>query len=237
MEFLFNILKIVHIFGGFLALFVFWIPIVTKKGGRVHRISGWLYVGGMVTVAISAFYMGIYRIFLDPSTSSEDVSFSWFLIFIAILSSAAAYYGIRVLRFKKRKTRHRHALDLGYPLLLVFSGICMSVYGFLSDFPLLLWFPIVGILLGISQLFYWIQAPKKKMHWWFEHLAGMLACCISTITAFTVFGAPRLLGLESVSIIIWFLPTILITPLIIGLSIYYSKKFSGSNKTNVTHKK
>jgi uncharacterized membrane protein len=226
MEFIFNVLRVLHIIGGFVALFVFWVPIVTKKGGKLHYTFGWIYVYGMIFVAISAFYMGFYRIFLDHSSTEEIISFSWFLIFISILSSAAAYYGLRVLRYKNRKKKHTQILDLAYPILLLISGIAISIYGFIHEISLLSWFPIVGVFLGITQLSYWLQKPNRKMHWWFEHFAGMLACCISTITAFIVFGAPRLLNIESVSIILWFLPTIIITPLIIGLSIYYGRKFN-----------
>jgi uncharacterized membrane protein len=226
LEFIFNGLRILHIIGGFVALFVFWVPIVTKKGGKLHNRFGWIYVYGMIVVAISAFYMGFYRIVIDPSASKELISFSWFLIFISILSSASAYYGLRVLRYKNRKKTHTHPLDLAFPSLLLTSGIGISIYGFVHEFPLLSWFPIVGILLGMTQLVYWLQKPIRKMHWWFEHFSGMLACCISTITAFTVFGAPRLLNIKSVSIILWILPTIVITPLIIGLGIHYSRKFN-----------
>ncbi|MFD1738191.1 DUF2306 domain-containing protein [Bacillus salitolerans] len=226
MELVFQFFKIIHIIGGFVALFTFWIPVVTKKGGKIHNRAGWIYVYGMIIVAISAFFMGAYRI-LNGESSSEQVSFSWFLLFIAILSSSAAYYGLRVLKFKKRKVRHTHPVDLGFPLVLLFSGIGISIYGVTQNFPLLIWFPIVGILLGIVQLKYWLQKPSKKMHWWYEHFSGMLGCSISTITAFTVFGAPRLLHIESVSIWLWFIPTIIITPMIIGFGIYYDRKFSG----------
>jgi len=230
METLFYIIRFLHIIGGFVALFVFWIPIVTKKGGQLHLISGWIYVSGMIVVAISAFYMGIYRIFLDTTSSTDVISFSWFLIFISILSSASAYYGIRVLKFKKRKGRHTHLLDIGYPMLLLGSGIGISCYGFSQSSQLLTWFPMVGISLGIIQLLYWFKKPTRKMHWWFEHFSGMLACCISTITAFTVFGAPRLLNIDSINILLWFLPTIIITPIIIGLGIYYERKFNKPKK-------
>ncbi|WP_273131102.1 DUF2306 domain-containing protein [Bacillus weihaiensis] len=233
LESVFHVLRILHIIGGFVALFVFWIPIITKKGGKLHYLFGWIYVYGMILVAISAFYMGVYRIFFDSNTTNEQVSFSWFLLFISILSSASAYYGLRVLRFKTRKQVHTHMLDLFFSLLLLLSGIGISIYGFTQSFVLLSWFPLVGIALGLTQLIYWLKIPTKKMHWWFEHFSGMLACCISTITAFTVFGAPRLLNVESVNIILWFLPTIIITPLIIGLGIYYTKKFNKPKGINL----
>lgn len=222
---IFDIVRILHIIGGFAALFTFWVPVVTKKGGRMHRFSGWFYVAAMSLVSISAFYMGIYRI-SDPSSTSEVFSFSLFLILISILSGSTAYYGIRVLRNKKRADIHKNVWDLSFPLLLLISSFCISIYGFIIDFPLLSWFPLLGIFLSATQLLYWLRKPKKKMHWWFEHISGMLGCSIATITAFTVFGAPRLLSIDSVGIFLWFLPTILLTPVIIGFTIYYDRKFN-----------
>lgn len=222
---IFDFVRILHVIGGFVALFTFWIPIVTKKGGKIHIFSGWIYVAAMSLVSISAFHMGIYRIF-DPNSTSEVFSFSLFLILISILSGSTAYYGLRVLRNKKRVDIHRNIWDLSFPLLLLISSICISIYGFIIDFPLLSWFPLLGIFLSATQLQYWLQKPKKKMHWWFEHISGMLGCSIATITAFTVFGAPRLLNIDSVSIFLWFLPTILLTPVIVGFIIYYDRKFN-----------
>lgn len=225
---MFEWVRFAHIIGGFLALFTFWIPIVTKKGGKIHRQSGWVYVAAMTIVSFSALYMGIYRI-VDPNSSPEQFSFSLFLIFISILSGSTAYYGIRVLSNKKREAMHKNIADLSFSLLLLVSSIIISIYGFSIGFPLLSWFPLLGIFLSATQLRYWLNKPKNKMHWWFEHLSGMLGCSIATITAFTVFGAPRLLNIDSVNILLWFLPTILLTPVIIGFSIYYQRKF---NKTN-----
>ncbi|WP_077213127.1 DUF2306 domain-containing protein [Bacillus dakarensis] len=226
---LFDIFRILHIIGGFIALFVFWIPIVTKKGGKIHIISGWVYVTGMVVVSVSALYMGVFRI-LDPASSNDTISFSIFLIFIAILSSSTAFYGIRVLRFKNRKDSHRHIADLGFSILLLISSIFISTYGFIQEMPLLSWFPFLGIFLAATQLKYWLRKPSVKMHWWFEHLSGMIGCSISTITAFSVFAAPRLLNIDSVNILLWFLPTIFLTPVIIGFSVYYHRKFNSKRK-------
>lgn len=224
--FFFSLFKILHIIAGFTALGVFWIPIVTRKGGKAHVRVGWIYVAAMGVVAVSALLMGIWRIGFDPAKTVESVAFAWFLIFVGILSSATAWYGLRVLRFKNRRTGHREWLDLLFPALMLLSGIGISIYGAIIGFPLITWFPIIGIALGISQLAYWLRPPSRNMHWWMEHLGGMLGCCIATITAFTVFGAPRLLGVSSFHPFIWFLPTILLVPVIVGFSVYYQKKFN-----------
>jgi len=228
MQLTFDILRWGHIFFGFLALAVFWIPIVTKKGGRAHNRVGWVYVIAMGIVSATAFLMGIYRLAWDAGPDADAIPFAWFLMFISILSASTAWYGIRVLRHKRRKTRHRKPIDLLFPALLFVSGIGISAYGWIIDFPLLQYFPILGLFLGGTQLLYWLTVPANRSHWAVEHIVGMLSCCISTVTAFLVFGAPRLLGVESVNLVVWFLPTIVLVPLIIGFTAAYKKKFDGS---------
>src|SRR5699024_2839850 len=222
-ETIFDLFRWLHIITGLIALFIFWVPIVTKKGRKAHRRSGRVFVYAMTVVSISAFYMGVYRIFFDPVTRPESVAFAWFLIFIAILSGACAWYGIR---FKRRSERHHIKLDYAFPILLLLSGVGISIYGFAIDFALLKYFPILGLFLGSMHLIYWFSRPKLNVHWMMEHIAGMLSCCIATITAFAVFGAPRLLNIDSVSIIVWLLPTIVIVPLLIAFINYYKTKYN-----------
>ncbi|TLS51609.1 DUF2306 domain-containing protein [Paenibacillus antri] len=225
MQLTFDILRGVHIFGGFLALAVFWIPIVTKKGGRAHNRAGRMYVVAMGGVSATAFLMGAYRLTWDAGPDADAIPFAWFLMFVSILSAATAWYGIRVLRHKRRTAPHRKPLDLLFPALLFASGVGISAYGWAIHFPLLQYFPILGLFLGGTQLLYWLTVPAKKSHWAVEHIVGMLSCCISTITAFLVFGAPRLLGVDSVNLLVWFLPTIVFVPLIIGFANVYKRKF------------
>ena len=228
---LFSIILTLHILAGFTALTVFWIPLITKKGGLLHRKVGWVYVTAMYTVAATALYMGIYRIFFDYTTP-EARAFSFFLLFIAILSGATAWMGIRVLRFKRRTKSHQNPYDLGISALLILISLITMAVGWVYAFPLLQYFPILGIILGSGQLYYWLTPPKNKMHWYFEHYGNLIGCSIATITAFTVFGAPRLLNISSFSIWLWFLPTLLLVPLIYLFNWHYRKKFKITSFTN-----
>lgn len=90
----------------------------------------------------------------------------------------------------------------------------MSVYGFIHESPLLTWFPVLGIVTGLSHLLYWWRQPRFRKSWIVEHLSGMLSSGIGTVTAFVVFGAPRMFALDGVPIWLWFIPAILISPLI-----------------------
>ncbi|KGX90772.1 hypothetical protein [Pontibacillus marinus] len=219
---MFNFLLIAHIIGGFSALFLLWVPIFTKKGGTWHTRTGWMFVYAMSLVSISAVGLALIRIFFQTHTSADQVSFSIFLIFIAVLSSMSAYYGIRVLRYKRKSSRHRNSMDLAASSLLFTSGITCLIYGFMIGNGLIQYFPIIGVVLGAAQLAYWLRPMAHKNSWIVEHIAGMMSCAISTVTAFTVFGAPRLFQLGSGNVLLWFLPTIVFIPMIIGFSRKYS---------------
>lgn len=219
-----------HVTAGFIALISFWIPLFSRKGGKIHRKVG----SAMTAVAVSALYLGIWRVFFDPSRNPESIAFYSFLIFTSILSFSTAWYGIRVLRFKGRNHSHRHPVDLGLPLLLTLSGMGTSLYGISLHSPLLTWFPLIGVLLGITQLRYWIRPPAQRAHWKMEHLNGLIACGIGTITAFVVFGAPRLLQMQEAPVIVWFLPTILLIPVTIGYGIYFRRTLNGSTGKKTT---
>jgi len=55
-----------HIAGGSTALLSMFIPLATRKGGRSHRRSGWVFVGGMAVVSITALGLSAARYFFDP---------------------------------------------------------------------------------------------------------------------------------------------------------------------------
>ncbi|WP_062512935.1 hypothetical protein [Halobacillus sp. KGW1] len=215
-----------HIAAGFSALLLLWIPLFTKKGGKVHNRFGWLFVIAMTIVSVSAASLAIIRIFFQPDTSPERMAFSTFLLFISLLSATTAYYGIRVLRFKKKEAVHRHPLDLAASFSLLFGAVCCMTYGFAIGNGLISYFPIIGLFLGGSQLAYWLRPMRHKRSWIIEHLVGMLSCSISTITAFTVFGAPRLLNLDQGNFLLWLLPTMIFTPLIA----YFTRKYTPMKK-------
>ncbi|KGP89855.1 membrane protein [Pontibacillus chungwhensis BH030062] len=231
---MFTLFLIAHLIGGFSSLLLLWIPLLTKKGGKWHNRVGWLFVYGMSLVSVSAVGMASIRIFVQPDTTPERMQFSIFLLFIATLSAVSAYYGIRVLKFKKKEPRHRQPLDLAASALLFLAGLGCVVYGMIIGNSLITFFPLLGVFLGAGQLRYWLKPMTTKKSWIVEHITGMLTCSISTVTAFTVFGAPRLIGVDSSHILLWFLPTIIFLPLIFWFTNKYGavKKSGGATRAS-----
>jgi uncharacterized membrane protein len=219
----FTIARGIHIAAGMTALAAMWIPIFARKGGRAHRKAGWVYVGAMAAVAFTGIAVSGWRLLYDDDPARRN--FSYFLLYIAVLAASATSTGVRALRRKDRAAPHRGAWDLGISGLLVLAGAGSAALGIVAGQVLFIAFAPIGLLVGGSQLFYWLRAPGNRMHWWIEHMISMLTACISTITAVAVVNAPRL-GLSRASLWIWIgLPAVLA----VGASVwtrYYRKKFA-----------
>jgi uncharacterized membrane protein len=123
MALLFQSVLAVHIAAGAVALLVFWVPLVTKKGGRTHRRAGWVYVAAAATLATTGFLLCI------PLVSGGS-PLRWragiFLAYVSVLAGASAQLGVRALRTKGRAGASRGAIDLVPPLLLVAGGVALA---------------------------------------------------------------------------------------------------------------
>lgn len=185
-------LFIFHVIAGSLALAIFLIPLLTKKGGKLHVRTGWLYTLVMVAVGVSAFIITPWRIFWDPERTESSAGFSAFLFFISIFTLSSVWYGLVVLKNKKRTAPSQELAHLGPPFLLAFSGLGAQLLGlYLGNLTLVI-FPFISHSVARDQIRYWRSSPKSKMHWWYAHMYGMFSACIATITAFLVTAIPRL---------------------------------------------
>ncbi|HEU4616552.1 MAG TPA: DUF2306 domain-containing protein [Gammaproteobacteria bacterium] len=208
-----NILLQLHIIGGTLALLAMLLPILSPKGGRLHRRSGWVFVGGMGSVCSTALLLSAYRYFTEPSSAGRE--FSMLLVYVSILTGAGMWAGLRVLR-AKRRTARGPAIDIAWAALLAVSGGLAAVHGFTTGQPLFIAFSTIGVINGGGQLFYWLRRPALPMHWRLAHLGNMLGACIAATTAFAIAGGRRF-GLPGDSLVTWLGPTLVGVPAILVL--------------------
>jgi uncharacterized membrane protein len=220
-----NLLLTIHIAGGVAALASMIVPMITRKGGTLHRRSGWVFVTGMTIVSVTAFALAGVRVLTDPTPRGRSAGL--FLFFVAILTAAAVSAGVRVLRLKARSAAHYGAWDVGMAVALTAASLGMAVYGVVTSTPLFIAFSVIGLGNGVGQLWYWLRPPTHPMHWWFEHMGQMLGACIAATTAFLVVNANRL-GAETFSIVIWLAPAAIGAPGIVIWRAYYRRKFAGS---------
>lgn len=218
----------VHIAAGAVAVSVFWVPLVTKKGGRTHRRAGWVYVVAAATLAITGFLLSIHLV-------SSGGPLRWragvFFAYVSVLAGASAQFGVRALRTKGRATASRGALDLVPPLLLVAGGVALAAFGLHRSMVLYVLFAALGMVLGLSQLRFWHTPPAHERAWFLAHMSGMGTSCITTVTAFVVVNAPSF-GMRTFDLTLWAGP---IAVLAVGLTIwrrYHARRFAGDGASN-----
>jgi len=222
---LFRVLLGLHIAAGAVALAVFWIPLVTRKGGTTHRRVGKLYTYAMLAAVAGALALVSVRLFVERAPGERGPAI--FLAFIGLLTFASGWYGVRVLRVKDRRAPHDNPLDLGVASLLLVAGLAMLAWGVAGGGLLAGIFGALGASLGLRQLRAWRRAPQGPRQWWFQHMGGMIGACIGTVTAFVVVNAPRL-GLSTFGVVPWITPGAVGVAGIIVWGRYYERKFARS---------
>ena len=219
----------IHIAGGAAALLAMAIPLVARKGGRAHVRAGWVFVTGMTAVSITALVLAAGRFFFDPRPQAQAAGV--FLFYVAILTGAGVSAGMRALRGKRRTAASHHPWDVGMAALLTASGAGILVYGAMLRVPLFVIFSAVGIANGTGQLRYWLRPPTSHMHWWYEHMSGMLGACIAATTAFLVNNAGNL-GLSNLSLVVWLTPAVIGGPASAIWRAYYRRKFEFAGRND-----
>ena len=211
----------IHIAAGSVALASMLIPAVTRKGGLVHRRAGWVFVGAMAVVSITALVLSGARLLFDPRPEARDAGF--FLFAVGLLTANSVSTGVRVLRFKTRTAAHMHWWDTGLPAATTLFSAALGAYGVWRGQVLFLVFAGIGLANGIGALRYWLRPPSARMHWWFEHLTSMLGGCIAAVTAFLVNTADNF-GIWPLAA--WLAPSIVGAPAIAIWTAYYRRFFS-----------
>jgi uncharacterized membrane protein len=220
-----DLLLALHIIAGVVALVSMIVPLVARKGGRVHRRVGWVFVIAMTGVSVTAFALAIWRFTMADAQHPNARAIGFFLVSVATLTAAGVSSGVRALRFKARTAPHRHAWDLGISAASVAMGCATLVYGVIAHRTLFIAFSFVGMITGTGQLRYWLRPPTAHRHWWFAHMSGMLASCIAALTALVVVNASRF-GMRTFATTIWIAVPAVGIPAIFAWTAYYRRRFA-----------
>ena len=218
----FKIALWVHVAAGAVALSVFWLPLVAKKGGALHRRVGWVYVVAAAVIALTGF-SNCAHLLTDANPANDRAGL--FLAYVGVIAWASAQLGVRALRTKRRTDASRDAIDLVPPALLVAGGLALAALGLRQGMALYVIFAALGVTLGTAQLRFWLRPPVTRSAWFIAHMSGMGTSCITTVTAFLVVNAHRF-GLGTFDLVVWIAPGLLGG---IGLAVwqrYYERRFT-----------
>lgn len=228
-----------HILGGAVALFLFWVPMLSRKGGVLHRRSGRWYYWAMMVVAFSALVLSSVimfdpvatkeRIFSEPEAEAEFVTgarlFALFLAQLAVMLYSNLHFGTWVLKVRANRQqlrRLRHLWQL--PVLLVLA-LSSGILGLQQGAVLLIIFAPLGIFTVVTSLHYVYTAVIPARGWQAAHVRNIIPSGIAAYTAFFVVGASSWFGDSSWRLIPWVAPTVLGSLAIV----YYSRQVLRNN--------
>ncbi len=204
MPVLFSLLLMVHIAAGAATLLSALVAIVAKLADTAHRhhvIAGRVFFYGMALIFVTALGMSLIR-------------FNVPMLFIAIFSFYFAWMGRR-FAVNRRGTPSQVDRVIVPLMLLIF--LLMAISGFVmlivyeQDFGIVsIIFGVIGVVNAYGDWQILRQGGIKGKQRIAEHLGKMLGGTIAAVTAFLVVNVEF-----EPAFVVWLLPTLLLTPLIV----------------------
>ena len=216
-----------HIATGAWGLVLFWVAVLSRKGGRAHRRAGFVYAYSMLVTGTIAAVMGVATL-RDPLGTHPHLDdarlvsgiFGWMMVYLAILTISLAWHGLVVVRNKREHARNRAPREVALQGLVILAAINCAVQGWLRDLPLMMGISLVGVASGATNLVFAFRRTPTRWAYLIEHMKALVGAGISVYTAFMTFGLVRFLPrtgpAESHAALN---PALWAVPLTIGLSI------------------
>jgi hypothetical protein len=225
-----RVLLYLHIAAGVTGFVCAPVALATVKGGKTHRAWGKVYFWAMAVVAVTALILS----FALPI---------FFRAMVAVFSFYAAFAGYRILYLKDlNKDGNPKPYDWIAALVTIASSLLLLIMGFWKPYVMhvgivmaagrpisivSIVFGLIGVRLGVGSLQTFMNRPKNKMFWWFDHMQGMIASYIAAMTAFSAVNLGHWFG---AAWWVWLWPTMIGVPSIAIWSRYYERKFAPKPK-------
>ncbi len=221
-----SLLVNVHIAIGALALPLFWVPALARKGSSLHVRAGKFYAIAMYAVSITAFLasiivlsdpLGIRRpgeIF-DPEDAAALADrfrlSSLFLLMLSVLVFTSVRHGIAALRARTEPGALSRPLHRSLIAALALLALLVGFLGLANGLLLLIIFGGIGVSAAWTMFRESRRRDPDRRELLVAHLGGLIGSGIGAYTAFFAFGGARLLGdilTGQWQVIPWVLPAI-----------------------------
>ena len=214
MQVIHTILLWIHIPAGTISLLLFWIPVMTKKGGKLHRKVGQYYYWMMWIVVITSMFLSINNFLLHNYTSAT------FLGYLGILTAYPLWYSYEILQQQHEWSERYFRLRKIFASVLFLASIGIlggAIYlSFRNEGILMAFFGLIGAPSIKDALMSKSTAMEKEKRI-IMHVSGTIISGIAAYTAFLAFGGRALFAdmLPGIwQILPWIIPTILGTIMI-----------------------
>ena len=217
----FETLIALHIITGAPGLLGFWLPVASRKGSRLHRRSGQIFVALMLATAGFAAIMATLTIFepvaTHPKLASHELLghpeiirgiFGWMMLFLAVLTINLAWYGRACIVNRSDHPKNRSPFNIALQVVLTAAALNCAVQGALIGQWMMVGISFVGFATVGTNLWFMLRAKPGPLEWLTEHIKALVGTGISVYTAFLAFGAVRYVPELALSPILWSIPLI-----------------------------
>ncbi len=202
-----SLLLKLHIALGVIALLLFWLPMLSRKGSQLHRTSGRYYGHIMKAVALSGLVMtslvwfdpvGIKgaALLVDGQVSERRLAFfnmlNLFLFLLSLLTWVTIRHATGSLFCKQNRAPLKHWSYQAPVWLLVIVAPYAAWQGFKFGMPLVMVFAGISLITSFSILAYLHTNTVTANRWLIEHASAMIGSGIAAYTAFFAFGGRAL---------------------------------------------
>ncbi len=230
-------LLMVHIICGAILLFLFWVPMVAKKGSPLHIKSGQYFEWLMYFVTVPGFLMSLLVLWDPIAARGVDLesiknlerflqmnrAFAFFLLVLSLLGFVQLRHAILVLRDGPARTEVRKPVHYIPVLALLLGGIALLPLGLTFNIPLFTIFAVISTLAALRTIKFLVAKTVDRGAILREHIGNMIACGIAIYTAFSAFGGRRLFDLSwQWELVTWIAPGVIGTIAVI----YYNRKYT-----------
>jgi uncharacterized membrane protein len=208
METSYRVVLAAHVVAGIVGLFAMLPPLLARKGARLHRRVGWVFVYGMGTVSLSGLFLAANwllapALFRPAASASQARVDAIFLISIAALTANAIVQAITALRRKRQSAPRHERLVLGTLGALVVSGLLAVVVGAMARHTLSIVFGVGSLALAAQDARFTLRPLASRHAYLYQHISAIGTACISAVTAFLVLGGQRIFQFESFGASAW----------------------------------
>lgn len=244
-------LRGIHIGSGVLGMILFWAAALSRKGGRIHRQTGKLFVALTYLVVFTAFISCCWNL-IDPYsfTGRAELTegnrralrfFALLLLGLAMFTCSAAAFGIRCAR---SRLNNGVILDTGLRLVLLTlaaCGLCLTTIGMIDALSAdryprswaLVGLGFLSLLFAKSDYIFAKTPPDDPKEILRKHIGSMIGCGIAYHTAFLITGADRFLDgylTGYAQLIPWILPTLIGLP----VAAWVTRKHTSSDRRTIS---
>lgn len=195
-----------HIVVGAAALLLFWIPVLAKKGSRLHVGAGKAYTTAMYIVSITAFIASVI-VLVDPigirrpgevydmATAAQLAERfrigSLFLLMLSVLVFSSVHHGLMVLRERHAPGILKTPWHRGMIVVLGLLGLGVAIIGVRSEAILLMIFGGISMFASFGMFRETLPERLDNRERVVAHLGGLIGSGIGAYTAFFAFGGSR----------------------------------------------